>query len=41
METKPKLQDYTDSELQMFVDPFWNVDILEEDHDRPIITLIA
>jgi len=41
MELKPKFQDYTESGFQMFVDQFWSVDTREEDHDRPIITLIA
>ncbi|MBC3366057.1 bacteriocin immunity protein [Pseudomonas sp. SWRI154] len=36
MELKPKLQDYTESEFQMFVDQIWNVDTRKEDHDRLI-----
>ncbi|CAN1601875.1 bacteriocin immunity protein [Pseudomonas mediterranea] len=36
MELKPRLQDYTESEFQMFVDKIWNVDIGKKDHDRLI-----
>lgn len=36
MELKPKLQDYTESEFQMFVDKIWNVDTDKENHDRLI-----
>ncbi|WP_420233162.1 bacteriocin immunity protein [Pseudomonas sp. ABY48] len=36
MELKPKLQDYTESEFQMFVDKIWSVDASKEDHDRLI-----
>ncbi|WP_339504991.1 bacteriocin immunity protein [Pseudomonas sp. RL_105y_Pfl2_101] len=36
MELKPKLQDYTEAEFQVFVGRIWNVDMGKEEHDRLI-----
>ncbi|MFL6535390.1 MAG: bacteriocin immunity protein, partial [Pseudomonas sp.] len=36
MELKPKLQDYTESEFQTFVEKIWNADMRKETHDQLI-----
>ncbi|WP_323154726.1 bacteriocin immunity protein [Pseudomonas alvandae] len=36
MELKPKLQDYSESEFQTFVEKIWNADMRKETHDQLI-----